>query len=146
MATKDLYSYLLAEASKPYFEMLRQWVCCGILDDPYKEFMIQERANLSKDKVKDDFNDVYWEQRYSLHHHTVPSFLEPYKEKILLAGKYLNVLRECHVEVEMEDSIEDLTMKSSSLSLSEAVKVVDGAKYDFLQCLGNSNLYIPQVH
>ena len=56
------------------------------------------------------------------------------------------MLRECHVEVEMEDSIEDLTMKSSSLSLSEAVKVVDGAKYDFLQCLGNSNLYIPQVH
>jgi gamma-tubulin complex component 2 len=119
---------MLAEASKPYFKMLQQWVCRGILDDPYKEFMIQEKSNITKDKVKDDFNDVYWEQRYTLHHHTVPSFLEPYKEKILLAGKYLNVLRECHIDANMEDTIDDLRMKTSALSFSEAVKVVDGSK------------------
>lgn len=129
VATKNLYAYLLAESSKPYFAMLQQWVCRGILDDPYKEFMIQERANISKDKVKDDFNDVYWEQRYSLHHHTVPSFLEPYKEKILLAGKYLNVLRECYINVEMDESVDDLTKATNMLSFSEAVKVVDGAKF-----------------
>ncbi|KAJ1027604.1 hypothetical protein NDA18_003604 [Ustilago nuda] len=29
----------------------------------------------------------------------IPSFLEPWKHKILLAGKYLNVIRECRLEV-----------------------------------------------
>jgi gamma-tubulin complex component 2 len=29
----------------------------------------------------------------------VPSFLQPWKFKILLAGKYLNVIRECGIEV-----------------------------------------------
>ncbi|GAA5886444.1 hypothetical protein JCM6882_001641 [Rhodosporidiobolus microsporus] len=31
----------------------------------------------------------------------VPQFLEPWKDKILLAGKYLNVIRECGIEVEV---------------------------------------------
>jgi gamma-tubulin complex component 2 len=33
----------------------------------------------------------------------VPAFLEPWKEKILLAGKYLNVIRECGIEIEVPE-------------------------------------------
>ncbi|GAA6013257.1 hypothetical protein JCM10207_000834 [Rhodosporidiobolus poonsookiae] len=33
----------------------------------------------------------------------VPAFLEPWKDKILLAGKYLNVIRECGIEIEVPD-------------------------------------------
>lgn len=29
----------------------------------------------------------------------IPNFLEPWKHQILLAGKYLNVIRECGIEV-----------------------------------------------
>jgi len=29
----------------------------------------------------------------------IPAFLQPWKHKILLAGKYLNVIRECGIEV-----------------------------------------------
>lgn len=29
----------------------------------------------------------------------IPAFLQPWKHKILLAGKYLNVMRECGIEV-----------------------------------------------
>ena len=33
----------------------------------------------------------------------IPGFLEPWKQKILLAGKYLNVVRECGKEIGRED-------------------------------------------
>ncbi|GAA5870431.1 hypothetical protein JCM8547_004030 [Rhodosporidiobolus lusitaniae] len=33
----------------------------------------------------------------------VPAFLDPWKDKILLAGKYLNVIRECGIEVEVPE-------------------------------------------
>lgn len=90
--------------------------------------MIQERPSLSKDRLKDDFNDVYWEQRYSLQSDSVPSFLEPFKEKILLTGKYLNVLRECSMDVNIETKIEESFSKLSINGLSDVVKVVEGGK------------------
>ena len=39
----------------------------------------------------------------------VPTFLQPWKHKILLAGKYLNVIRECGIEVKKADG-DDLNM------------------------------------
>ncbi|KAI9204561.1 Spc98 family-domain-containing protein [Polychytrium aggregatum] len=94
-STKLLYSHLLSESAVPYFEMLRQWINRGEICDPYDEFMIQEQRGMSKEQLKDDFNDLYWDQRYVLRMDAVPNFLDPFKEKILLAGKYLNVVREC---------------------------------------------------
>jgi gamma-tubulin complex component 2 len=42
----------------------------------------------------------------------VPPVLEPWKHKVLLAGKYLNVIRECGIEVgrDREAADEDLCM------------------------------------
>lgn len=34
---------------------------------------------------------------------SIPGFLQPWKHKILLAGKYLNVVRECGIEIEKRD-------------------------------------------
>ncbi|GAA5873861.1 hypothetical protein JCM3774_000705 [Rhodotorula dairenensis] len=36
----------------------------------------------------------------------IPLFLEPWEDMILLAGKYLNVIRECGIEVEVPDAAE----------------------------------------
>lgn len=33
---------LLKEAARPYFDMLQRWMCQGVVDDPYAEFMVQE--------------------------------------------------------------------------------------------------------
>lgn len=33
----------------------------------------------------------------------IPAFLQPWKHKILLAGKYLNVMRECGIDVKKDD-------------------------------------------
>lgn len=42
----------------------------------------------------------------------VPPLLEGWKHKILLAGKYLNVIRECGIEIRSDNhsDIEDLSM------------------------------------
>ncbi|KAJ3051926.1 hypothetical protein HK097_007075, partial [Rhizophlyctis rosea] len=84
--SKNIYSHLLSASAVPYFETLRKWIHFGEVLDPYDEFMIQERKGLSKEQLKEDFNDVYWEQRYTLREDAVPGFLEGWKEKILLAG------------------------------------------------------------
>ncbi|WWC61778.1 uncharacterized protein I303_104363 [Kwoniella dejecticola CBS 10117] len=37
----------------------------------------------------------------------IPGFLQPWKHKILLAGKYLNVIRECGIEVKKPNEVQD---------------------------------------
>lgn len=36
-----LVGQLLEAAAEPYFGILRQWMCSGVLDDPYGEFMVK---------------------------------------------------------------------------------------------------------
>lgn len=107
-----MYSFLLREASKPYYRILKAWIGNGVLEDYYNEFMIEERTSITKEHMKLDYNDVYWEQRYSIRSEWVPSFFESYKEKILLAGKYLNVLRECGKFAMPSDIVELTSIKS----------------------------------
>jgi len=40
-ATK-LVKSLLEKACEPYFSMLELWLCQGVLNDPYSEFMVEE--------------------------------------------------------------------------------------------------------
>lgn len=37
----------------------------------------------------------------------IPAFLQPWKHKILLAGKYLNVIRECGIEVKKPGEVNE---------------------------------------
>ncbi|KAF9899436.1 hypothetical protein BX616_003034, partial [Lobosporangium transversale] len=97
--TKKLYGFLLNKASVPYIAMLESWIHKGEIRDPYEEFMIVESRKVSKEGIKEDFNDAYWEQRYTIRENYVPSFLVPLQQKILLAGKYLNVIRECGIHL-----------------------------------------------
>ncbi|KAG5439124.1 hypothetical protein PCANB_001423 [Pneumocystis canis] len=92
---KKLLEYLLKEASKPYMKMLNAWLHRGEICDPHSEFMIKEQKSIKKDSLDDDYIDEYWEKRYTIRDNEVPSQLEPVKTKVLIAGKYLNVVREC---------------------------------------------------
>ena len=40
-------------------------------------------------------NDRYWEERFTVREEMVPIFLEKQKTKVLHAGKYLFVIKEC---------------------------------------------------
>ncbi len=54
----ELYSVLMTRASVPYFEMVENWIFRGVIKDPYDEFQVKSRDDLSKDNLRDDFNDT----------------------------------------------------------------------------------------
>lgn len=96
---QELCLHLTQAACKPYFLMLQRWVYEGVIADPYQEFMITEHEMIQKDRLHQEYNDSYWERRYTVCQEHIPSFLEHMAEQILSTGKYLNVIRECQQEV-----------------------------------------------
>ncbi|XDV44944.1 hypothetical protein PO909_013148 [Leuciscus waleckii] len=104
---QELCLYLTKAASVPYFEILEKWIYRGIIKDPYSEFMVEEHE-LQKEKIQEDYNDKYWDQRYTIVQHRIPSFLQKMADKILNTGKYLNVVRECGRDVTCPDAKEVL--------------------------------------
>ncbi|KAJ9270136.1 hypothetical protein DTO212C5_3875 [Paecilomyces variotii] len=94
-ATKTLLETLLREASRPYMVMLNEWLHHGVIKDPHAEFLIKEQKWIKREKLEEDYTDEYWEKRYTIREHEVPPQLDSVRDKVLLAGKYLNVVREC---------------------------------------------------
>lgn len=91
---QELILYLAQTASKPYMEMLEDWIYKGQINDPYNEFMIAEDKEITKEKLREDFNEKFWDKKYSINRQNTPKFLEHLSEKILLTGKYLNAIYE----------------------------------------------------
>ncbi|GAM37086.1 gamma tubulin complex subunit [Talaromyces pinophilus] len=94
-ATKTLLQTLLREASRPYMTMLNEWLHHGEIRDPHAEFLVKEQKWIKREKLEEDYTDEYWEKRYTIRDNEVPPQLESVRDKVLLAGKYLNVVREC---------------------------------------------------
>lgn len=93
---RALYSHLISEAAVPYFAAIELWIYHGVINDPLDEFEIKSEERYSKENIGLYFNDTYWENRYSLRSEKVPIFFnKKLSNKILTAGKYLNVIREC---------------------------------------------------
>ena len=94
-AARTLLTTLLREASRPYMTMLNEWLHRGAIRDPHSEFLIKEQRSIRREGLEQDYTDEYWEKRYTVREDAVPPQLDGTKEKVLLAGKYLNVVREC---------------------------------------------------
>lgn len=94
-AARSLLTTLLREASRPYMTMLNEWLHHGGIKDPHGEFLIKEQKSIKREGLQQDFTDQYWEKRYTIRDNLVPPQLEGVKDRVLLAGKYLNVVREC---------------------------------------------------
>jgi gamma-tubulin complex component 2 len=99
--SRQLYASLLQAATKPFVRMLSQWLYEGILQDPYEEFFIAELRSLMRHSLEDDFNAHYWKDRYQLRATKIPTVLQAEVQKVLITGKYLNVIRECCSEVKL---------------------------------------------
>ncbi|KAI5117612.1 hypothetical protein M0805_001212 [Coniferiporia weirii] len=147
-----LHRALVRAAGRPYAEMLVAWIRSGKLNDPYEELCVKESKFINKGNLDVDYTDEYWERRYTLrdgstvsggskqHQAGVPSprtsggrlpggacippLLESWKHKVLLAGKYLNVLQECGKEIKRPAILDDddLAMESDKFykSIEEA--------------------------
>ena len=96
---QELCLHLTRAACQPYFNSLGEWIYCGVVHDPYAEFMIREHGAILKDRLSEQYNDAYWERRYTVLQENIPSFLEHVADKVLSTGKYLNVVRECGRDV-----------------------------------------------
>ncbi|KAE8447814.1 hypothetical protein EG329_010208 [Mollisiaceae sp. DMI_Dod_QoI] len=94
-AARSLLTSLLRDASRPYMMMLNEWLHHGSIKDPHSEFLVREQKSIKRERLEEDYTDEYWERRYTIRDHDVPPQLEGVKDKVLLAGKYLNVVREC---------------------------------------------------
>ncbi|KIW91896.1 uncharacterized protein Z519_07866 [Cladophialophora bantiana CBS 173.52] len=94
-AARSILEMLLREASRPYMVMLNEWLHHGGIHDPHSEFLIGERASIKRERLDEDYTDEYWEKRYYIREKEIPPQLESVRDKVLLAGKYLNVVREC---------------------------------------------------
>ncbi|KAJ4369645.1 gamma tubulin complex Spc97/GCP2 subunit Alp4 [Neocucurbitaria cava] len=94
-AARTLLTTLLREASRPYMAMLNEWLHHGGIKDPHSEFLIKEQKSIKRERLDQDYTDEYWDKRYTIRDALVPPQLEAVKDKVLLAGKYLNVVREC---------------------------------------------------
>ncbi|KAK3706488.1 gamma tubulin complex Spc97/GCP2 subunit Alp4 [Vermiconidia calcicola] len=94
-AARQLLTTLLKESSRPYMTMLNEWLHHGNVRDPHNEFLIKEQKSIRREGLEQDYTDEYWEKRYTIRTELVPPQLDSVKEKVLLAGKYLNVVREC---------------------------------------------------
>lgn len=94
-AARSLLTSLLRDSSRPYMIMLNEWLHHGSIKDPHSEFLVREQKSIKRERLEQDYTDEYWERRYTIRDHDVPPQLEGVKDKVLLAGKYLNVVREC---------------------------------------------------
>ncbi|PQE20135.1 spindle pole body component alp4 protein [Rutstroemia sp. NJR-2017a BBW] len=106
-AALTLLTSLLKDASRPYMSMLNSWLHHGIIKDPHGEFLVREQKNINRETLPQDYTDEYWDRRYTLRENAIPPQLEPFRNKILLAGKYLNVVRECG-GIDTSEAIENL--------------------------------------
>jgi len=53
--------------------------------------LIVEDKNQNKDNISKDFNDQYWQKKYTYKEEMIPVFLQKLSHKILHCGKYLDV-------------------------------------------------------
>lgn len=89
---------MLVHVTRPFYDMLRQWIYDGELSDPYHEFFVTEQ-NAQDDGEKDTDPrrapaTSVWEDKYKLDESMVPTIItEDFARKVFLIGKSLNFIR-----------------------------------------------------
>jgi len=90
---------LLIHVTRPFYDMLRQWIYDGELSDPYHEFFVSEQdpnaiaAEAQDGRSRGGASSV-WEDKYKLDEDMVPSIItQDFAQKVFLIGKSLNFIR-----------------------------------------------------
>lgn len=94
---KNVLGILLEKASRPYMEIMSDWVQTGKLNDPCDEFMVQRRASSSGTA----FDGDSWFDLFQINETHVLQGIAPNnwtKDKILTTGKYWNAVQECRLD------------------------------------------------
>ncbi|KAH8712087.1 Spc98 family-domain-containing protein [Phaeosphaeriaceae sp. PMI808] len=89
---------LLSDVTRPFYDMLRQWVYDGELSDPFAEFFVSEQSEdeiieANGNEGKGGATSV-WEDKYRLNDKMVPTIVtDDFAKKVFLIGKTLNFIR-----------------------------------------------------
>ncbi|KAF2743743.1 hypothetical protein M011DRAFT_210376 [Sporormia fimetaria CBS 119925] len=89
---------LLSHVTRPFYDMLRQWIYDGELSDPFGEFFVSEQSEeeIMEASGKEDKGGAtsVWEDKYKLDSCMIPSIInEEFANKVFLIGKTLNFIR-----------------------------------------------------
>ncbi|KAI9881450.1 MAG: Microtubule-nucleating Tub4p (gamma-tubulin) complex component [Pleopsidium flavum] len=88
---------LLSSVTRPFYDMLRQWIYDGELSDPYHEFFVIEQDARANGEVNDPRRIAatsVWEDKYKLDDDMIPSIItQHFAKKVFLIGKSLNFIR-----------------------------------------------------
>ena len=89
---------VLVHVTRPFYDMLRQWIYDGELSDPYHEFFViesdaQDAGEKHADPRRAPATSV-WEDKYRLDEGMIPTIVtEDFAKKVFLIGKSLNFIR-----------------------------------------------------
>lgn len=89
---------MLGHITRPFYDMLRQWIYDGELLDPYHEFFVLEQESPADGASQVDPRRApatsVWEDKYKLEETLIPSIItEELAKKVFLIGKSLNFIR-----------------------------------------------------
>ena len=89
---------MLVHVTRPFYDMLRQWIYDGELSDPFHEFFViaqnpQHHEERDNDPRRTPAMSV-WKEKYHLDEALIPSIItEELAKKVFLIGKSLNFIR-----------------------------------------------------
>ena len=89
---------MLIHVTRPFYDMLRQWIYDGELSDPFREFFVIEQNPEHHDERDNDPRRApamsVWKEKYHLDEAMIPSIItEEFAKKVFLIGKSLNFIR-----------------------------------------------------
>ncbi|KAG7662622.1 alp4 [[Candida] subhashii] len=95
--SSDFLRNLFDIVSQGYVKMLNQWLIEGVIDDPFNEFLIQEKVSPSSLTMFGPKSEYYWKELFLLN---VDGLLDQFsnpqiQSKILNTGKYLSIFKSC---------------------------------------------------
>ncbi|KAM7188309.1 spindle pole body component alp6 [Rhypophila sp. PSN 637] len=87
---------LLADVTRPFYDILRRWIYDGELSDPHLEFFVREQSpnDEAQKETKARGQTSVWNSKYEVVDAMVPSIItSDFAQKVFLIGKSLNFIR-----------------------------------------------------
>ncbi|KAL8880053.1 MAG: hypothetical protein Q9198_002459, partial [Flavoplaca austrocitrina] len=136
---------MLTKVTRPFYDMLRQWIYNGELSDPYHEFLVREPSPTQDGSVPIDPRRApatsVWEDKYKMEEDMIPSIVtEDFARKVFLIGKSLNFIRyscgdSAWVEAYCKDASRELHYGDTAtleISIDEAYKTTMARLIDLM--------------
>lgn len=62
----DLGRSLVKTAAEPFFRILTKWIHRGSVEDPGKDFFVEDNEVIERAVLPLEYSDDYWEKRYTI--------------------------------------------------------------------------------